>query len=169
MTYSAQRAAQHGFGTGDRVVVPKSGFNIIAHHAMFYGHGHNGEALVAENKEGRGVILRPRCSHAPAPLATGKRFSRTAVTLPHLAQQETCAVGSGRELLWQVGRSEHGQLVGGSGAAFFSEDEEGCVAGFHYRGLRIQPKVPPDRSAFAWALKHGPSRMTNFGIDGLLT
>ena len=59
MTYSAQLAAQHGFGTGDRVVVPKSGFNIIAHHAMFYGYGHNGEALVAENKEGRGVILRP--------------------------------------------------------------------------------------------------------------
>ena len=111
MTYSTQRAAQHGFGTGDRVVVPKSGFNIIAHHAMFYGYGHNGEALVAENKEGRGVILRPRCSHAPAPLATGKRFSRTAVTLRHLAQQETCAVGFGRELLWHVGRNERGSWL----------------------------------------------------------
>jgi len=96
-------------------------------------------------------------------------FREQQLHVADVAQQETCAVGSGRELLWQVGRSEHGQLVGGSGAAFFSEGEEGCVAGFHIRGLRIQPKVPPDRSAFAWALKHGPSRMTNFGIDGLLT
>ena len=59
MTYPTQLATQHGFGTGDLIVVPKSGFNIIAHHAMFYGYGHDGEAMVAENKEGFGVILRP--------------------------------------------------------------------------------------------------------------
>ncbi len=58
MTYSAQLAAQHGFGTGDRIVVPKSGLEIIQHHAVFFGMA-NGEALVAENKEGRGVILTP--------------------------------------------------------------------------------------------------------------
>ena len=56
MTYSEQLRRYHGFGTGDRIVVPKSGLDIIQHHAVFFGNA-NGEALVAENKEGRGVVL----------------------------------------------------------------------------------------------------------------
>ena len=56
MTYSQQLAAQHGFVTGDRIVVPKSGWNMVQHHALFFGLA-NGEAIVAESKEGRGVIL----------------------------------------------------------------------------------------------------------------
>ncbi len=56
MTYSEQLRRQHGFGTGDRIVVPKSGWNMVQHHALFFGNV-NGEAMVAENKEGRGVIL----------------------------------------------------------------------------------------------------------------
>lgn len=56
MTYSEQLAAQHGFGTGDRIVVPKSGWNVVEHHAVLYGKL-NGEVMVAENKEGRGVVL----------------------------------------------------------------------------------------------------------------
>ncbi|MBS1941270.1 MAG: lecithin retinol acyltransferase family protein [Bacteroidetes bacterium] len=56
MTYSQQLAVQHGFGTGDRIVVPKSGWNIVEHHAVLYGNL-NGEVMVAENKEGRGVVL----------------------------------------------------------------------------------------------------------------
>lgn len=58
MTYSEQLRRQYGFGTGDRIVVPKSGLNIIQHHAVFFGNV-NGEAMVAENKEYRGVILTP--------------------------------------------------------------------------------------------------------------
>ncbi|MBK6627132.1 MAG: hypothetical protein IPK70_00060 [Flavobacteriales bacterium] len=57
MTYSLQLAQQYGFGTGDRIIVPKSAWNMVQHHALFYGIGQNGHALVAENKEGRGVIL----------------------------------------------------------------------------------------------------------------
>lgn len=56
MTYSEQLRRQYGFGTGDRIVVPKSGWDIVQHHAVFFGKA-NGEAVVAENKEGRGVIL----------------------------------------------------------------------------------------------------------------
>jgi hypothetical protein len=56
MTYSEQLRQQYGFGTGDRIVVPKSAWNVIQHHALFFGNM-NGEAMVAENKQGRGVIL----------------------------------------------------------------------------------------------------------------
>ena len=56
MTYSEQLRRQYGLGTGDRIVVPKSGLNIVQHHALMYG-SQFGHALVAENKEGRGVIL----------------------------------------------------------------------------------------------------------------
>ena len=56
MTYSEQLRQQYGFRTGDRIVVSKSGWNIVQHHAVFFGLA-NGEAVVAENKEGRGVIL----------------------------------------------------------------------------------------------------------------
>lgn len=58
MTDSEQLRLQHGFCTGDRIVVPKSGWEIIQHHALFFGNV-NGEAMVAENKEGRGVVLTP--------------------------------------------------------------------------------------------------------------
>lgn len=58
MTYSEQLRRQYGFGTGDRIVVPKSGWNVVQHHALLFGMV-NGEAMVAENKEGRGVILTP--------------------------------------------------------------------------------------------------------------
>lgn len=56
MTFSEQLRRQYGFGTGDRIVVPKSGWEVIQHHALFFGNI-NGDAFVAENKEGRGVIL----------------------------------------------------------------------------------------------------------------
>lgn len=56
MTHSEQLRRQHGFGTGNRIVVPKSGWNMVQHHALFFGNV-NGEAMVAENKEGHGVIL----------------------------------------------------------------------------------------------------------------
>lgn len=56
MTYSEQLRQQYGFGTGDRIVVPKSGLNVVQHHALFFGNV-TGEAMVAENKEHRGVIL----------------------------------------------------------------------------------------------------------------
>lgn len=58
MKYSEQLRLQHGFCTGDRIVVPKSGWEIIQHHAVFFGNM-NGEAMVAENKEGRGLVLTP--------------------------------------------------------------------------------------------------------------
>lgn len=58
MRYSEQLRQYHGFGTGDRIVVPKSGLNIIQHHAVFFGNV-NGDAMVAENKEGRCVVLTP--------------------------------------------------------------------------------------------------------------
>ena len=58
MTCSEQLRRQHGFRTGDRIVVPKSRWEIIQHHAVFFGNV-NGEAMVAENKEGRGVVLTP--------------------------------------------------------------------------------------------------------------
>lgn len=56
MTYSEQLRQHYGFGTGDRIVVPKSGWDVVQHHAVFFGMV-DGEAVVAENKEGRGVIL----------------------------------------------------------------------------------------------------------------
>ncbi len=58
MRYSEQLRRQYGFGTGDRIVVPKSGLNMVQHHALFFGNV-NGEAMVAENKEGKCVLLTP--------------------------------------------------------------------------------------------------------------
>ncbi len=58
MRYSEQLRRQYGFGTGDRIVVPKSGLNMVQHHALFFGNV-NGEAMVAEKKEGKCVLLTP--------------------------------------------------------------------------------------------------------------
>ena len=58
MTYSEQLRQQYGFGTGDRIIVPKSEWNVVQHHAVFFGNM-NGEAMVAENKEGHCVLLTP--------------------------------------------------------------------------------------------------------------
>lgn len=58
MTYSEQLRQQYGFRTGDRIVVPKSGLNFVQHHAVFFGNV-NGQAMVAENKEGQCVVLTP--------------------------------------------------------------------------------------------------------------
>ena len=50
-----------------------------------------------------------------------------------VAQQETGTVGSGRELLREVGRSELEQLVGETGTAFFPEGAERSGARIHAR------------------------------------
>ncbi len=42
---------------GDRIIVPKSGFRIIQHHALFLGQNYHGVDLIAENKLGCGVRL----------------------------------------------------------------------------------------------------------------
>jgi uncharacterized protein YycO len=40
---------------GDRVVVPKSEFRLVQHHALYIGKNHHDEDLMIENKIGIGV------------------------------------------------------------------------------------------------------------------
>lgn len=42
---------------GDELVVPKSGFDIIQHHALYIGFDHNGTGLMIHNDINRGVSL----------------------------------------------------------------------------------------------------------------
>ena len=44
-------------GTGDKIVVPKSAFNIIQHHAVYLGKNYFGQEILAENQIGNGVQL----------------------------------------------------------------------------------------------------------------
>ncbi|HTF02636.1 MAG TPA: lecithin retinol acyltransferase family protein [Bacteroidia bacterium] len=41
----------------DRVVVPKSGFQIVQHHALYLGYDEYGQHWIAENKIGIGVTV----------------------------------------------------------------------------------------------------------------
>ncbi len=52
-----QKILQLGLLPADRIVVPKSGFDIIQHHALYLGQNHLGVDLIAENKIGFGVRL----------------------------------------------------------------------------------------------------------------
>jgi len=56
MKYSTELALHYGLGIGDRIVVPKSLADMVRHHVVFIGYSDDGEAWIAENKVGRGVI-----------------------------------------------------------------------------------------------------------------
>lgn len=56
MKYSTQLALHYGLGIGDRIVVPKSLADMVRHHVVFIGYSDDGEAWIAENKVGYGVI-----------------------------------------------------------------------------------------------------------------
>ena len=56
MKYSSELALHYGLGIGDRIVVPKSLADMVRHHVVFIGYSDDGEAWIAENKVGRGVI-----------------------------------------------------------------------------------------------------------------
>lgn len=42
---------------GDEVVLPKSNFNIVQHHAVYIGADYSGSHWMVENKIGQGVVL----------------------------------------------------------------------------------------------------------------
>ncbi len=42
---------------GDELIVPKSGWDIIQHHALYIGYDHNGTHLIIHNDINRGVSL----------------------------------------------------------------------------------------------------------------
>jgi hypothetical protein len=46
-----------GLMPADRIVVPKSGFRVVQHHAVYLGQNQRGQDLIAENKIGFGVRL----------------------------------------------------------------------------------------------------------------
>lgn len=48
---------QLGLRPGDRIVVPKSEWRLVEHHAIYLGKDSNGKHLIAENKIGIGVRL----------------------------------------------------------------------------------------------------------------
>jgi uncharacterized protein YycO len=41
----------------DRIVIPKSEFQLVQHHAVYLGQNYSGQDLIAENKYGIGVRL----------------------------------------------------------------------------------------------------------------
>jgi hypothetical protein len=56
MSYSPYNIAQRlGLERADRVVVPKSGLEIVQHHAIYWGMDTNGNHWMMENKAGFGV------------------------------------------------------------------------------------------------------------------
>ncbi|HCQ12750.1 lecithin retinol acyltransferase family protein [Flavobacterium sp.] len=48
---------RYGLEPGDRIVVPKSSWNLVQHHALYLGYNMNGEHLICENVIGIGVVL----------------------------------------------------------------------------------------------------------------
>lgn len=52
-----QEISQLGLLPADRIVVPKSGLQIVEHHALYLGRNHLGVDLIAENKIGSCVRL----------------------------------------------------------------------------------------------------------------
>lgn len=46
-----------GLLPADRIIVPKSEFGIIQHHAIYLGQNQYGQDIIAENKIGVGVRL----------------------------------------------------------------------------------------------------------------
>jgi Lecithin retinol acyltransferase len=43
----------------DKIIVPKSQFNLVQHHAIYLGKDHFGEDLIAENIVGKYVCITP--------------------------------------------------------------------------------------------------------------
>src|SRR5690242_18620661 len=52
-----QKIEELGLLPVDRIVVPKSGLNVVQHHAIYLGQSHQGVDLIAENKIGYGVRI----------------------------------------------------------------------------------------------------------------
>lgn len=48
---------QHRLTPGDEIVLPKSIFNVVQHHAFYLGTDHQGQEWMIENKIDQGVIL----------------------------------------------------------------------------------------------------------------
>ena len=57
MNRELQLIKQFNLEPGDRIVVPKSLFGIIKHHALYLGYNDLGEHLICENMIGVGVRL----------------------------------------------------------------------------------------------------------------
>lgn len=43
----------------DRIIIPKSGFGLVQHHAIYLGHDDNGVEWIAENIINKGVQFTP--------------------------------------------------------------------------------------------------------------
>jgi uncharacterized protein YycO len=52
-----QTIAYHGILPCDTIIVPKSGFNIVQHFAVYIGQDFYGRDILIENKAGHGVRL----------------------------------------------------------------------------------------------------------------
>jgi hypothetical protein len=48
---------QHNLKPADRIIVPKRGFEIVQHHAIYLGQNRYGEDLIAENTIDHGVRI----------------------------------------------------------------------------------------------------------------
>ncbi|MEI9912252.1 MAG: hypothetical protein WDO71_22920 [Bacteroidota bacterium] len=48
---------QYNFKPGDEIIVPKSNFNLIQHHALYLGHDEQDIHWIIENAFGIGVTL----------------------------------------------------------------------------------------------------------------
>ncbi|MDX2001492.1 MAG: lecithin retinol acyltransferase family protein [Chitinophagales bacterium] len=49
--------ARYGLEPGDRIIEPKSGWNIIQHHSIYLGQDQYGHDLITENNAGYGVRI----------------------------------------------------------------------------------------------------------------
>ncbi|HRH38843.1 MAG TPA: lecithin retinol acyltransferase family protein [Flavobacteriales bacterium] len=75
MKYSTQLALHYGLGIGDRMVVPKSLADMVRHHVVFIGYSDDGDAWIAENKVGVGVV-QTRLDHFLASVRSIHRIER---------------------------------------------------------------------------------------------
>jgi Lecithin retinol acyltransferase len=75
MRYSTQLALHYGLGIGDRIVVPKSLADMVRHHVVFIGYSDDGEAWIAENKAGHGVV-QTRLDHFIADVRSIHRIEK---------------------------------------------------------------------------------------------
>jgi|GEM_PF-4209676 len=67
-------------------------------------------------------------------------FREQQLHFADVAQQETCAVGSGRELLWQVGRNERGSWLVDRVRPSFQRARRDALRGSIFEGFVSSPR-----------------------------
>lgn len=92
---------QHRLLPGDEIVLPKSLFNLVQHHAVYLGQNQSGEDLIIENKIGHGVKLTRAEDFFPADGVVTRinRFQGTPAQREALVKKAITSLGRSYDLI----------------------------------------------------------------------